>query len=81
MDSIETIRAVLGWCLVLNMAFLFLAGLGLAFAGSLAKQVHGPMYGLSESDLDRAYFQYLAQYKIGIFLFNLAPYIALRIVA
>jgi hypothetical protein len=28
----------------------------------------------------RAYFQYLAQYKILIFVFNLMPYLALRII-
>lgn len=29
----------------------------------------------------RAYIQYLAQYKIAIFFFNLVPYLALRIAA
>jgi hypothetical protein len=38
------------------------------------------MFGLSEDALSRAHFQYLAQYKVAIFVFNLAPYLALRIV-
>jgi hypothetical protein len=37
------------------------------------------MFGLDDTDLSRAYFQYLAQYKILIFVFNLMPYLALRI--
>jgi hypothetical protein len=38
------------------------------------------MFDLAEADLSRAYFQYLAQYKILIFVFNLMPYLALRII-
>jgi hypothetical protein len=49
-------------------------------AGGPIKRLHAKMFGLSEEDLSRAYFQYLAQYKIAIFVFNLAPYLALRIV-
>jgi len=43
-------------------------------------KIHGKMSGLDETDLSRAYFQYLAQYKIVFFVFNLVPYIALRII-
>jgi hypothetical protein len=50
------------------------------FAGSLIRQIHAKMFGLSESDLSRGYFQSLAQYKTAILIFNLAPYLALRIV-
>ena len=50
-------------------------------ASAPIKRLHGRMLGLSEDDLSRAYFQYLAQYKIAVFVFNLAPYLALRIVA
>jgi len=32
-------------------------------------------------DLARAYFQYLAQFKIAVIVFNLAPYIAMRLMA
>jgi Family of unknown function (DUF6868) len=39
------------------------------------------MFGLSEADLSRAYFQYLAQYKIAIFVLNLVPYVALEFMA
>ena len=38
---------------------------------------HGKMFGLSEADLSRQYFQYVANYKIAIVVFNLVPYIAL----
>ena len=42
---------------------------------------HSALFGLDEKDLGRAYFQYLAQYKIAIIVLNIAPYLALRIIA
>jgi hypothetical protein len=38
------------------------------------------MFGLGEADLSRAYFQYLAHYKIAILVFNLIPYVAVRLI-
>ena len=43
-------------------------------------KIHRKMFGLSEEVLSKEYFRYLANYKIAIFIFNLVPYLALRIV-
>ena len=80
MDSVQTIREVLGWSTILNVGVLVFSSLVLIIAGSPIKRLHAKMFGLSEGDLSRAYFQYLAQYKIAILIFNLVPYLALRIV-
>jgi hypothetical protein len=80
MESLQTARAVLAWCTVLNLGLLVLASLAVTVVGGPIRQLHAKMFGLSEDDLSRAYFQYLAHYKIAIFVFNLAPYLALRIV-
>lgn len=80
MESLETARAVLGWSSVLNLSMLVFAAIVLLVAGEPIKRIHTRLYGLSDADLDRSYFQYLANYKIMIFVFNLAPYLAIRIV-
>lgn len=80
MDSLQTIRAFFAWCTVVNLALLICAALAIVFAGAPIKRLHENMFGLSDVDLSRAYFQYLAQYKIAIVVFNLAPYLALRVV-
>ena len=76
----QAAREVLGWCSVLNMGVLLFASLYVTVLAKPIKRIHGRMFGLPEEDLSRAYFQYLAQYKIAIFVFNLAPYLALRII-
>jgi len=80
MESIQTIREVLGWSTVLNLGILLVSTAVLGVAGAPIKRIHAKLFDLSEGDLSRAYFQYLAQYKIAVLVFNLVPYLALRIV-
>lgn len=80
MENFETVRAVLGWSSLLNLGVLAYAAIVVMVAGDAIKGIHSRLYGVSDADLDRAYFQYMANYKIMIFVFNLAPYLAMRIV-
>ncbi len=80
METMQLVREFLWWCTALNLAMLTFAALALVLAGGPIKELHGGMFDLPADDLSRAYFQYLAQYKIAIFVFNLVPYLALTIV-
>lgn len=77
--TLETLAAFLGWCTLINMGMLIFASLAMVSMRETMTRMHGSMFGLDDTDLARAYFQYLAQYKILIFVFNLMPYLALRI--
>jgi len=81
MISIEALTTFLGWSTVINFAILMITALLLIFMRGSISKIHTRMYGLSEKDLMRAYFQYLAQYKIAVIVFNMVPYIALKIMA
>jgi len=79
MMTMEEITALLGWTSVINIAVLLLSGLVvIAMRGRIAK-IHSQLFGLDEKDLGRAYFQYLAQYKVAIIVLSIAPYVALKI--
>lgn len=79
--TIEVLTELLGWASVINIAILLLSTFGvIAMRGAIAG-IHSKLFGLDEKDLGRAYFQYLAQYKIAIIVFNIAPYIALKMMA
>lgn len=80
MDSLQATKAFLGWCTVINIGILAFASIFLAFLRPMAANLHSKMVGLSESELARIYFQFLAQYKIAIYIFNLVPYIALCLI-
>ena len=80
MESTQIALEILGWSTVINLGVLTFSFIVVVVGGSSVKRIHAKLFGLSESDLSRAYFQYLAQYKIAIFVFNLAPYAALKII-
>ena len=61
------------------MGLLILTFLVVTLLRSTILQIHSKMFGLSEEDLVRAYFQYMAQYKIVVLVFFLAPYVALKL--
>ena len=81
MDNMATLTSFFGWCSVLNIGVLLFATLFLAFFRSFAKDLHSKLFNVSEQQLDLIYFKYLAYYKLGIFIFNLSPYFALKIMA
>ncbi len=81
MMTIEALTELLGWASVLNIVVLMLSTVTLIAMRGVISNIHSRLFGLGEQDLGRAYFQYLAQYKIAIIVLNIAPYIALKIMA
>lgn len=81
MNSIQTLTTFFGWCSLITVGILFLSSAALLLMRGFLTGLHSKMFGLNQEDLARAYFQYLAQFKIAVIVFNLAPYIALRLMA
>jgi hypothetical protein len=81
MMTTEALAELLGWASVINMAILMFSTLMLIVMRGFVTKIHSKLFGLDEKDLGRAYFQYLGQYKIAIIVLNIAPYIALKIMA
>ena len=77
--TITELTEFLGWILLINIAVLLVASFMLTAMRGMIVQIHQKILGLSEDDLLRAYTQYLSQYKIAVFVFNLAPYLALKL--
>lgn len=77
--TLPQLTEFLGWATVLNFGFLIFVGLTLIVLRPVVISMHNKIFGLSETNLTQAYFQYLANYKILIFVFNVVPYIALKI--
>lgn len=79
MNSVQTLTTFFGWCSLITVGILFLSSVALLLMRGFLTGLHSKMFGLSQEYLARAYFQYLAQFKIAVIVFNLAPYIALRL--
>ena len=79
MISIDTLTSFLGWCSVINIGVLVFTTIALTIMRGPIASIHSKLFGLNQAELPSAYFQYLGNYKIAVFIFNVAPYIALKI--
>ena len=78
--TLETIRGALAWCTVINWILLLWWLLFFIFAHDLMHRIHGKWFKLSVERFDAIHYAGMALFKAGIILFNLVPYLALRIV-
>lgn len=79
--TVEMISVFLGWCSVINMGLLLWWFLFFVLAHGWLFRFHGKWFNLSAERFDAIHYAGMACFKLSIFVFNLVPYIALRIVA
>jgi len=78
--TVEIIRDVLAWCAVINIALLMLWLMLFSLAHDWIYRVHGRWFALSVEKFDAIHYASMAFFKLCVFLFNVVPYLALRIV-
>ena len=66
-------------CLVVNYGILLLWFLVFWFCHDWMLKLHSRWFHMSTERFDTIHYVCMAVYKIGILLFNLAPYVALRL--
>lgn len=79
--NIESIREFLGWCTLINVGILWLTTAIVAFCPGFLLKLHHKLFGLDESSLRMAYYNYLMYLKIAVIIFNLVPYVVLLIMS
>ncbi|QDV47646.1 hypothetical protein Enr13x_75570 [Stieleria neptunia] len=79
MTSLEVLLAALGWCTLMNLGMLTVTTLLLVVWGEAIGRLHQRWFRLEKRELQREYFRYLANYKLLLLVFNLVPYLALRL--
>lgn len=73
-------RDTLAWCAVINIGLLLWWFLFFTLAHDWMYRFHSKWFNLPVDRFDAIHYAAMAAYKMGIWLFNLAPYLALRIV-
>ena len=81
MNTIEVVTEFLGWCALINISLLVLSTIMLTFMRGWIVSFHARTSGVDAAELPKIYFEYLGNYKILIFVFNLVPYLALIVMA
>jgi hypothetical protein len=79
--SIGIVRGVLLWCAIINYGLLAFWGLLMVLPHGWLYRAKGRVFRISDEQFDTINYAGIVFYKVAIFLFNIVPYIALRIVA
>ena len=79
MNSIKTLATFFGWCTIINFGLLISATLAWMLVHEGVSQVGASMMGITAQEVKVGFFDGVMVYRAGIFLFNLVPYIALKI--
>ena len=77
--TLETVRDFLGWCTVLNFVFLFIAGLSIGI-NDWSSRLQSKLFRLTVEEARAFNYKILGIYKVLIVVFNLVPYLALRVI-
>jgi hypothetical protein len=78
--TIDLIRDAFLWCFIINIGILLWWFLFFTLAHDWMYKIHGKWFKLSVDKFDTIHYAGMAFFKICIFLFNIVPYFALRIV-
>tara|TARA_B100001248_G_scaffold260540_1_gene249073 strand:+ start:90249 stop:90491 length:243 start_codon:yes stop_codon:yes gene_type:complete len=70
-----------GWMSVINIFLLFFSTFMVVRFREVPLKIHNKLFSISEKDLLKAYFTYLARFKVLIITFNIVPYFALKLMA
>lgn len=79
--NINDVILFLGWCTVINLAILMITSIALFTFKGFIVSVHSKLTGVSITELPPLYFSYMANFKLAIILFNLTPYISLKLMS
>lgn len=79
--TVEQIQEFFGWCSILNLGLLIWWSAFILLAHDFVYQLHGKWFRLSVERFDAIHYTGMAFFKLSIFMFNVVPYFALRIIA
>lgn len=78
--NVEIMRNFFLWCAIINFGLLILGVLIITLAHDWVYRLNRRFFPLTVEQFDAINYAWLVFFKIGILLFNLVPYIALRII-
>ena len=83
MNSIETLATFFGWCAVINIGVIlvFLLLMSVLNKEGFVVKFTVKIFGNTKEDTLATTFQIFQQFRLVVIVFNIVPYIALKIMA
>ena len=76
----ENVRKFLGWCSVINIAFLMYWIGALTLGKEFVFQIHTCWFDIPHDRFNEIHYTMMGYYKLMVILFNVTPYLVLRFV-
>lgn len=77
--DIQTLTTFFMWCTVLNGGLLILWTIFCGFAPNLVYRLQNWLFPMPRETYDTIIYSFLGMFKVVFLVFNLVPYLALRI--
>jgi hypothetical protein len=78
--TVDILLGTLGWSAVINIGLLLWWSLWILFAHDFVYRMHSKWFKIPVEKFDAIHYAGMAFYKITIIVFNVVPYLALRII-
>ena len=78
--TLADLQSLLGWCALINYGALLLWVVLYMAAKDAMYRLHGRWFALSKERDETVHLAGMTGYKLAIWLFNIAPYLALHLV-
>lgn len=78
--TVDILLGLLGWSAVINIGLLLWWSFWILIAHDLVYSIHSKWFKISVKKFDAIHYAGIAFYKITIIVFNVIPYLALRII-
>lgn len=79
--TISELTSFFGWCSVISSLVLCISSLLIFTFRAGISNIHSKLSGVEKAALPEIYFNYLAQLKLLVIIFNLVPYFSLVIIS
>ena len=76
--TVEFVRQVLAWCSLFNLAILIVWYLAFLMAHDAIYRIHSKWFSLSKETFDAFHYGGMGLFKLIVLVFNLIPYLVLR---
>ncbi len=77
--TLEFFTSFLAWCTLLNLVFLLLWFFFLTAGGGWVRRMHGKWFNLTDEGFAAVHYKMVAYFKLLWVMFNLTPYLVLRL--
>ena len=78
--DIQMLTKFFMWCTILNFGFLMFSFLFLAFACDFVYKIHSKWFPMPRETFNVVIYSFLGMYKIVWLMFNVVPWVTLKII-